>query len=145
MSVGAAVVIPDGVAEEENDAAPDTAALLDAVDEGDAPLDAVSAALSEGAAMVALARAEGDPIAVPLTLNVGGAEEEGVRVAAALPLPFAPPLLAEGLPDARGEALGEAEAVGSGGDGVGDAVSPPTGDGLAAALPVPPPSGVVVP
>ena len=142
--MGAAEVIPEGVAEEEWDDNPDAAALLDAAGEKLAPLDAVSAALSEGAAMVVEARAEGDPIAVPLSLGVGGAEGEGVRVTAALPLPLAPPLLAEGLPDTRDVALGDAEAVGSGGDGVGDTVPPPSGDGLAVALLVPPLGGVAV-
>ena len=94
--------------------------------------------------MVAEARAEGDSIAVTLALDVCGAEGEDVRVGAALPLPFASPLLAEGLSDTRVVALGEAEAVGSGGDGVGDVVSPTAGDGLAAALAVPPPGGVAL-
>ncbi len=91
--------------------------------------------------MVAVARAEGDPIAVPLALGVGGAEGEGARVTAALPLP---PLLAEGLPDTWGVALGEAEAVCRSGDCVGEAVPPPAGDRLAVALPVPPQGGVAV-
>ncbi len=142
--MGAAVMTPEGVAEEESDDGPDAAALLDAADEGEATLDAVSAALCEGAATVAEARVEGDPIAVTLALDVCGEDGEDVRVMAALPLPFASPLLAEGLPDMRDVALGEAEAVGSGRDGVGDAVSPPTGDGLAAALAVPPPGGVAL-